>query len=326
MNVKVKLSETGNWLHQQPATNTDATDETRLDFPDKNYFISRQTRAGGFLFSDLQGQLQEPIQLVYSSEEDLIQLHFLLRGGTWQEWGGEGTIRPLTEGQHTIGYHSLTEATIGVTPQAGIVDCFMVYVARELYFQLVPPTSTLHSGFAQCIKEKQFAYIADQNLPITPAMNRLIDAIRQCQRESELKQLYIQAKLVELLMLQLEQHQQLTLSDGKSLLPDQQKVQEARTILESRFADPPTISELARLVGLNEFKLKKGFKRLVGCPIYRYVVRLRMEQARHWLLEGDQSIGEVAHYVGYKNHAHFTAAYKQYYNSLPSELSSRTSC
>jgi AraC-like DNA-binding protein len=127
-------------------------------------------------------------------------------------------------------------------------------------------------------------------------------------------------------MLQLEQYQQLLLKDDKLMLPDQQKVQEARIILESRFADPPTIRELARLVGLNEFKLKKGFKWLVGCPIYSYVVKLRMEQARHWLLEGNQSIGEIAHCVGYKNHAHFTAAYKQYYNSLPSELSGRTSC
>ncbi|WP_410528552.1 hypothetical protein [Spirosoma sp. KUDC1026] len=39
----------------------------------------------------------------------------------------------------------------------------------------------------------------------------------------------------------------------------------------------------------------------MGCPIYSYVVRLRMEQARQWLLERDKSIGDTAHHVGYKN-------------------------
>lgn len=323
MTINVKLGETGNWLCRQTVTDNGMTDENRLEYFDMGRLAGRQTLAGGFLLCDTQWHLRRPVRLVQGNEGDLVQLHFLLHGGTWQEWTEEGATRLLTDGQHTISYHPSSEVGVELKAQDETVEYFTIYVSRELYFQLIPPASNLHLAFARSIEEKQAAYIASQNLPITPAMNRLIDAIRQCQREGELKRLYIQAKVVELLMLQLEQHQQ-TLPDGsKHLPPDQQKVREAKAILENRFVNPPTINELARLVGLNEFKLKKGFKELVGYPIYSYVVKLRMEQARQWLLERDKSVGEIAHYVGYKNHAHFTAAYKQYYNSLPSELIGR---
>lgn len=325
MTIDVKLSETGNWLCRQTLPDNSLTDETRLEYFDQGRLVGRQTLAGGFLLYDTQWQLRRPVRLVQYNEGDLIQLHFLLHGGTWQERTEAGVTRALADGQHTISYHPSSAVEVELIPQTETVDYFTVYVAQALYFQLIPPASVLHAPFARSIEQKQASYLASQNLPITPAMSRLIDTIRQCQREGELKRLFIQVKVVELLMLQLEQHQQARLGDGAHLPPDQQKVREAKAILENRFANPPTINELARLVGLNEFKLKKGFRELVGCPIYSYVVKLRMEQARQWLLERDKSIGEVAHYVGYKNHAHFTAAYKQYYNSLPSELISRKS-
>jgi AraC-like DNA-binding protein len=323
MTVNVKISETDNWLCRQTVSTNSLTDETQLALFSTGRLTGRLTSAGGFLLYDTQWQLQQPVRLAQYSEGDLIQLHFLLRGGTWQERTEAGVTRSLADGQHTISYHPSSAVEIELTSQTEIIDYFTIYVAQTLYFQLVPPASALHASFARRIEQKQASYLASQNLPITPAMSRLIDTIRHCEREGELRRLYIQVKVIELLMLQLEQHQQAQLGESTHLPPDQQKVQEAKAILENRFARPPTINELARLVGLNEFKLKKGFRELVGCPIYSYVVKLRMEQARQWLLERDKSIGEVAHYVGYKNHAHFTAAYKQYYNSLPSELTNR---
>jgi AraC-like DNA-binding protein len=45
-----------------------------------------------------------------------------------------------------------------------------------------------------------------------------------------------------------------------------------------------------------------------------------MEDARRLLLEGEKTISEVSYWVGYKNPAHFTVAFKQYFGMLPSAI------
>lgn len=53
----------------------------------------------------------------------------------------------------------------------------------------------------------------------------------------------------------------------------------ARDRLLLDLSAPPTIAELAREIGLNQLKLKQGFKTLFGTSIYALFQRHRMERA-----------------------------------------------
>jgi AraC family transcriptional regulator len=92
----------------------------------------------------------------------------------------------------------------------------------------------------------------------------------------------------------------------------------ARERLLSDLSNPPTIEQLAREAGLNQLKIKRGFKILFGISVYALFQRKRMEEARR-LLER-HSVTETATLLGYSNLSHFSAAFRKQFGMLPREV------
>lgn len=105
--------------------------------------------------------------------------------------------------------------------------------------------------------------------------------------------------------------------DGALSARDERRVLMARDRLLQDLADPPTIADLARETGLNQFKLKRGFKALFGCGIYALFQRERMDQAR--LLLRTHGVTETAMLLGYSNASHFSTAFRKQFGVLPRE-------
>jgi len=107
-------------------------------------------------------------------------------------------------------------------------------------------------------------------------------------------------------------------SCGRSLLSrDRRRVYEARDYLSQHYTSPPTIPQLARMVGMNQTKLKAAFKQLLNVTMYEYVLQRRMEVAAQMLVEAELSVAEIAYRVGYDYPANFSCAFKRYYGRLP---------
>lgn len=77
------------------------------------------------------------------------------------------------------------------------------------------------------------------------------------------------------------------------------------------------ISDLALEVGLNEHKLKYGFKQVFGMGVYTYLVHARMQKARTLLEETDKSIKEIASLTGYKRTSSFIRSFKKEFSKSP---------
>ena len=60
---------------------------------------------------------------------------------------------------------------------------------------------------------------------------------------------------------------------------DRERLFFAKTYLLQHYEMPPTIAELARIAGINEFKLKNGFKELFGDTIHNFVNNYKMDIA-----------------------------------------------
>lgn len=97
-----------------------------------------------------------------------------------------------------------------------------------------------------------------------------------------------------------------------------QQLREAKKIASEEFDPPPTIKQIAKLVGTNETKLKYGFKSLFGETIFEYRNRRRMKKAMELIEEGI-SIGRVSEQVGYQHQTSFTSAFKSYYGLSPKD-------
>jgi AraC-like DNA-binding protein len=104
---------------------------------------------------------------------------------------------------------------------------------------------------------------------------------------------------------------------------DVNSIYEARDYLTQHYRNPPKIPELARMVGLNQTKLKAGFREVTKLTIYSYITKCRMERAADLLLNGNYGIAEVAYEVGYDYPANFTSAFKKFYGKLPRSVTSR---
>jgi AraC-like DNA-binding protein len=98
---------------------------------------------------------------------------------------------------------------------------------------------------------------------------------------------------------------------------DLNRVLEARDYLSQHFAKPPRIPELARLVGINQTKLKAGFRQAVGTTVYKFVLRCRMQRASELLLGANHTVSEVGFLVGYEHPPNFTSAFRRFYGCLP---------
>ncbi|PVH24562.1 helix-turn-helix transcriptional regulator [Sphingobacterium corticibacter] len=197
---------------------------------------------------------------------------------------------------------------------------FLIVLSKDYYFNLIDRHSLLHEDFVREIEQGQYTSFSSEDFFVTLEMRRVIDDMVNCRQEGELKRIHTEARILELLMYQLEQlsgnGQETELIRGDDIL----KLENAREVLRSRYVTPPTQKELSREVGLNEFKLRRGFKEYFGITVYDYVTRLRMEEAKRLLLVEGQSISEVSSGVGFSHQNNFSIAFKKYFGLPPSEL------
>lgn len=99
---------------------------------------------------------------------------------------------------------------------------------------------------------------------------------------------------------------------------ERRRLMQARDFLLQDLAAPPTIAEIALKVGLNQFKLKQGFKKLFNNSIYAYFQGERMKKAQSLLQH--HNVTQTAMIVGYSNVSHFSSAFRKEFGVLPGSL------
>ncbi len=157
---------------------------------------------------------------------------------------------------------------------------------------------------------------------LTPSVQAMIRQMSDCPYKGYLRQLYMEGKLLELVAVYLSETVLQTEND--ILLPSFSKedlkcVYQAKKMLDEEPQRSDTLSQLSRRVGLNEYKLKKGFKEAFGISVHSYVIQKRLELAKTILDIEDVTVSEAAGRVGYGNVSHFAAAFRKRYGTNPGQ-------
>jgi AraC family transcriptional regulator, transcriptional activator of the genes for pyochelin and ferripyochelin receptors len=163
--------------------------------------------------------------------------------------------------------------------------------------------------------QERFAYYTAP----TVAMQMTLQQILQCPYAGAVKRLYLESKVWELIALQLELvlTTQSSSHTGAMSTEDVDRIHHAKNILAQQLNDPPSLKTLARQVGLNEFALKQGFRKVLGTTAFGYLHQYRMERARQLLETGEMSITQVARAVGFANRGYFAAAFRKRFGINP---------
>ncbi|NCJ08609.1 helix-turn-helix domain-containing protein [Synechococcales cyanobacterium C] len=156
--------------------------------------------------------------------------------------------------------------------------------------------------------------------PTTAAMQSVIHQILHCPYQGLTRWLYLESKVMELIALRLDQviqHPPAALAKPGLHAKDIDRIHYASAILLQRLDNPPSLLELARLVGVNDYKLKQGFRQVFGTTVFGYLQTHRMERAKQLLAEPTLKIAGVAQAMGYANQSYFCRMFKQQFGMTP---------
>ena len=98
-----------------------------------------------------------------------------------------------------------------------------------------------------------------------------------------------------------------------------ERVEAARAMLDSEFAEPHTLGSLARRAGMSPFHFARVFRELVGVPPHRYLTNVRLERAAERLRAG-AGVTETALDCGIGNLSHFIRLFRRAYGVPPSRF------
>jgi AraC-like DNA-binding protein len=91
----------------------------------------------------------------------------------------------------------------------------------------------------------------------------------------------------------------------------------ARDLVDSRYAEPLDLEELARAAHVSPRHFSRSFRRTFGETPYQYLLTRRMERARHLLRTTDLRVIEICLAVGFASVGSFTTAFRRHVGVSP---------
>ncbi|MEO0536314.1 MAG: AraC family transcriptional regulator [Cyanobacteria bacterium P01_A01_bin.123] len=154
---------------------------------------------------------------------------------------------------------------------------------------------------------------------MTPAIKQLLQQILHCPYTGLMQQIYLESKALELFAAQFALWTEASTPNASMSLcaHDIEQLHQAKEILIQQATHPPSLISLARQVGLNDYKLKQGFRHLFGTTAFGYLRDYRLQQAKELLHNPNLTIASVAATVGYKSPEAFCNAFRRKFAVSP---------
>ncbi|WP_102959260.1 GlxA family transcriptional regulator [Mangrovicella endophytica] len=90
-------------------------------------------------------------------------------------------------------------------------------------------------------------------------------------------------------------------------------------IMEANLGEPLSLVEVARLVGLSRRQVERLFDKEMGRSPARYYLEIRLDRARHLLVQSQLPIVEIAVACGFVSASHFSKCYRELYSRSPQQ-------
>lgn len=305
-------SEDGNSAYQKAAYSTDRT-----------YWSSSVTeiKAGHAHIDIHEINVKEQVSLRTHSAPSTMGMLFLEKGNIAVKQS-DTSFREIGNLQHNLVYNVKQTEETSFRPNQQI-RLIMISISPQYLFSIVGGGSHSIDRMAGNIDRRNDHLFATQNnLEITLPMLRLLNSFDSCMYNPASLRLFTEARILELLSLQIEQIEDNSRSDFLSKLADGdiKRINQAREYLLSDISVTPTLESIAREVGMNVYKLKTGFKASFGQSICSYLREERLEVAYREILKNNSSLTDIAYQTGFASISHFSDAFKNRYGMSPSQL------
>ncbi|MFC6100480.1 helix-turn-helix transcriptional regulator [Olivibacter domesticus] len=264
-----------------------------------------------------------PISMFTKHEQPFLKMQFEIEGHS--DFVRKTAIASrdveILHGKHTLLFLPEVDGTLYYPSSRKVLDI----VFSTVYFQkLFAHDLSCLGNLGKAIQENQPALIGNQSRIITNPMSKVIQEILNCPYHGIFKKTYIEAKIIELLNLQIDQffndRQTYPLSTIKLHKEDVEKLRQIKDLITANPGANYSLMQLAEIAGVNDFKLKKGFKQLFGNTVFGYINDVRMQQSHALLQKGEHSIASISYLMGFKYPHHFAKAFKKKFGYTPKNV------
>lgn len=277
----------------------------------------RNLIADHFALFEYQTALTDTFRIRYEQEQMLecINVCMALQGDISVEMKNSNFKAGLSAHQHHTLFAPEPEYDVMFGKRSRVIH---LTIAKNYYVDLLCEKEKWSASLKENILKNNLTFKGDVYLDVT--MQQIIQCMMNNPLKGNLRSLLLEAKLLELISLQLNQFSAVKEETRSFRSTDREVLHEVKEYLETSFHEAMSMKMLSRKFAINEFKLKKGFKELFHSTVFDYIFELRMREAYQLLLAKKMFVNEVAGCVGYKNPNHFSTAFKRRFGISPAML------
>lgn len=252
-----------------------------------------------------------------SNANDVVRMHFGMRGDYTFYFKQLDKKYDLLGGHHNIMYSQGFDMV--VENKTLEIETFGVQFPKEQFISFTQDSNDLLMRFTEHVVAGKSVILSDQWGALDSTIENVIRQIVHCKYTGDLKKLFLLSKSIELLVLSAESCSKAaakkdTVLKNKS---DLEKIMAVRDLINDRITSPPNLSEIAKTVGLNEYKLKRGFKETFNNTVFGYLTDQRLNLAQQYLRDTQLTATEISQQLGYATPQHFNSAFKKKFGITP---------
>ncbi|MAP99249.1 MAG: AraC family transcriptional regulator [Flavobacteriaceae bacterium] len=243
-----------------------------------------------------------------------IQFHFVTSGKATFIFNNDAYKMEVENGKYIVLYNPMKSLPINA-----------VISEKSCLISILISIKKFHKLFSEDSNNIQF--LKDENInqkyyyenKISNPIFLVLNEIKRFDENSSTKNLFLKAKIYELFSHLYNRNRDLNIEQCPFLTNEEnfKKIKRAKDIIIKNMTDPPSLVELSEEINLSLKKLKEGFKKIYGKPVYQFLIEYKMELAKKLLSENDYNVNEVSLKLGYSTASHFITAFKNKYGLTP---------
>lgn len=198
------------------------------------------------------------------------------------------------------------------------LQCILIATATRNLSKLPNQEGELFSELLEQLVHPKDHYVEGPRFFMTPEMLKIVNGIFDMKYEGKARMMFFRSQITALLS---HFFGQLALHKTKRFKThDRSRLEEVKQILAKNLDNPPSLSELSKIIGLNTTKLKKEFKEVFGVPVFKYLQNERLSTAHDMIRNKNATVQEAAWHVGYDSLSSFSNAFANKFGYRPSQI------
>ena len=247
-------------------------------------------------------------------DTSFIQFHFVSEGQVIFSFNNGAYKMSVNKGKYIVLYNPIKNLPLNavVSPKSNVLS---VLISIKKFHKLFSEDSN-NIQFLKDENVNQKYYFENKiSNPIFLVLNEL----KRFDINSSTKNLFLKAKIYELFSHLYNRNRDLNIEQCPFLTNEEnfKKIKKAKDIIIENMTNPPSLVELSEEINLSLKKLKEGFKKIYGKPVYQFLIEYKMELAKKLLSDNNYNVNEVSLKLGYSTASHFITAFKNKYGLTP---------